>query len=132
MQPIATGIDWSVRLSVTIVRPAKAAELIVMLFQMLTQDDLRKYTFRWGSSPHAWMGQFWGQKGLARDMSGHVQRLIYTKRLSRGQTRHGAEAECGVLDGAHLAPPGEYDWSIRVWQRCGLLSSYFVHLFASS
>jgi len=53
MQPIATGIDWSVRLSVTIVRPAKAAELIVMLFQMLTQDDLRKYTFRWGSSPHA-------------------------------------------------------------------------------
>jgi len=44
-------IDWSVRLSVTIGSPAKAAELIVMLFRMLTQDDLRKYTFRWGVIP---------------------------------------------------------------------------------
>jgi len=27
-----------------------------------------------------------------------------------------------------LAPPGEYDWSVRMWQRCGLMSNYFFHL----
>jgi len=26
-----------------------------------------------------------------------------------------------------LAPPGEYDWSVR--RRCGLMSNYFDHLF---
>jgi len=26
-----------------------------------------------------------------------------------------------------LAPPGEHDWAVCVWRRCGLMSSYFVH-----
>jgi len=30
--------------------------------------------------------------------------------------------------GCTLAPPGEYDWTIHVWQRCGLTSNYFDHL----
>ena len=27
-----------------------------------------------------------------------------------------------------LAPPGEYDWTVRLLQRCGLMSNYFDHL----
>jgi len=27
-----------------------------------------------------------------------------------------------------LAPPGEYDWTVRVRRRCGLMSNYFDHL----
>ena len=30
--------------------------------------------------------------------------------------------------GCTLAPPDEYDWTIRVWQRCGLMSNYFDQL----
>jgi len=25
-------------------------------------------------------------------------------------------------------PPGEYDWTVHVWRRCGLMSNYFDHL----
>jgi len=28
-----------------------------------------------------------------------------------------------------LAPPGKYDWTIRLQWRCGLMSDYFDHLF---
>jgi len=28
-----------------------------------------------------------------------------------------------------LVPPGEYDWTVRVHRRCGLMSNYFDHLF---
>jgi len=28
-----------------------------------------------------------------------------------------------------LAPPGEYEWTVHLWQRCGLVSDYFDHLF---
>ena len=28
-----------------------------------------------------------------------------------------------------LAPPGEYDGTVRLRQRCGFMSNYFVHLF---
>jgi len=31
--------------------------------------------------------------------------------------------------GCTLAPPGEYDWTVRVLRRCGLMSNYFDHLF---
>jgi len=27
-----------------------------------------------------------------------------------------------------LAPPDEYDWTVRVWQQCSLMSNYFDHL----
>jgi len=29
-------------------------------------------------------------------------------------------------------PPGEYDWTVRLQQRCGLMSNYFDHLLSSS
>ena len=30
--------------------------------------------------------------------------------------------------GCKLAPPGEYNWTVRVWWRCSLMSNYFDHL----
>jgi len=30
--------------------------------------------------------------------------------------------------GCTLAPPGEYVWTVRVRQRCSLMSNYFDHL----
>jgi len=27
-----------------------------------------------------------------------------------------------------LAQPGEYDWTICLWRRCGFMSNYFDHL----
>jgi len=31
-----------------------------------------------------------------------------------------------------LAPPGEYDWIVRLRRRCGLMSRYFDHLLLMS
>jgi len=31
--------------------------------------------------------------------------------------------------GCTLTSPGEYDWTVRVRRRCGLMSNYFEHLF---
>jgi len=31
-----------------------------------------------------------------------------------------------------LAPPGEYDWTVRLLRRCGLMSNYFDHLLLFS
>jgi len=43
------------------------------------------------------------RKGQVHDMTGHVRRTSrYSKRLSRGQNRYGADADWGGLDeGAH-------------------------------
>jgi len=43
--------------------------------------------------------------------------------LSNVQNRYGANAVGGCL----FAPPGEYDWTVHVRRRCGLLSNYFNH-----
>jgi len=42
-------------------------------------------------------GNFWVEKKPAQDMTGHVRQSIYSKRLGRGQNRHGADADLGVL-----------------------------------
>jgi len=34
-----------------------------------------------------------------------------------------------TIYGCTSAPPGEYDWTVRVWRRCGLMSNYFDHSF---
>jgi len=31
-----------------------------------------------------------------------------------------------------LAPPGDYDWTVRLRRRCGLMSNYFDHLLPYS
>jgi len=49
------------------------------------------------------------KRGRAQDMPGRVPRSMYSKRLSGGQNRYGADADWGVLDGVTFAKPGEYD-----------------------
>jgi len=46
-------------------------------------------------------------------------------------TQQGAEPiHCGCRRGACiLASAGEYDWTVCVRRRCGLMSNYFDHLF---
>jgi len=46
------------------------------------------------------------------------------------QLRDGAMATIFWLSiyGCTLAPPSESDWTVRVRQRCGLMSNYFDHL----
>jgi len=34
-----------------------------------------------------------------------------------------------LYTGCTLAPPGEYDWTVRARWRCGLTSNYFDHLY---
>jgi len=49
------------------------------------------------------------------------------KRLNRSICRLG----CGLIFATRqvtLAPSGEYNWTIRLQQRCGLMSNYFDHL----
>ena len=48
-------------------------------------------------SPHV-KRQFRGRKGPAQDMPGHVRRSIYSKRLSRGQHRYGADDDLGCTE----------------------------------
>ena len=52
---------------------------------------------RWGRDPHAGRGNFEAEKGPAYDMPRHVQRLIYSKQLSRGQHQYGVDADWSVL-----------------------------------
>jgi len=52
---------------------------------------VRKQTLLW-----------WGREWAAQDMSEHVRRFIYSKRLSRGQHRYGEDADWGVLDWVHI------------------------------
>jgi len=40
----------------------------------------------------------------------------------------GGPKEVCITWGCTLAPPGEYHWTVHVWQWCGLLSNYFDHL----
>ena len=44
------------------------------------------------------MVNFEGEMGPSQDMPGHVHQSIYSKRLSRGQHRYGADADLGVLN----------------------------------
>jgi len=91
MRPIATD-GLSVCLPVTIVNPAKKAEPIEMPFGIWTRVCSRNHVL---DEVHisACDGAILRAK---RADSGHMQRSIYSKRLSRGQNRCGAGAERGV------------------------------------
>jgi len=60
------------------------------------------------------------------DQPRNAWQSIYSKQLSRSQNWY--SANCGVLHGCTLAPPGEDDWTVHVRWRCGLVSDYFDHL----
>jgi len=88
---------------------------------------------RWGPDPHV-KRQFWGNKGLAKNMRGHGRWSIHSKQLRRGQHRYLhrcwlMRTRFGWLD---LAPPDEYDWTVHVRLRCSLMSNYYDYLLISS
>jgi len=74
--------------------------------------------------PHM-KGQLWG--GKATDPA-HVQQLIYSKRLCRGQHRYGANADWCVLDGVQIGGTWRIWWNPPCERGCGLMSDYFDHL----
>jgi len=57
-------------------------------------------------------------------MPGHVRWSIYSKRLSRGQHRYGADADWGVLDGVHIGAT----WRIRLNRPCAPAMRPYVKL----
>ena len=112
MRPIVTDwVAWSVGLSVTVVSPAETAEVIEIPFGLRT---------RVRPDPHA-------NAAILKGNGWRVQ-----KRLNRSSvffeiwTRVGPRKH--VLGGVTLAPPGEYQWTVHVQRRCGLLSNYCDHL----
>jgi len=64
-------------------------------------------------SPHM-KGNFEGKNGPAQNMPGHVWWLIYSKWLSRGQKRYGADSNWSVLDGVPIGAT----WWIRLNRPC--------------
>jgi len=62
---------------------------------------------------------------------GRVWQSIYSKQFSRGQHQYGAVLNwcwLRVLDRCTWTLPCEYDWTVCVQRRCGLMSNYFDHL----
>ena len=101
MRLIATdGVAWSVGrwvcLSITTVSPAKMAEPIEI---GLTQETMYCMGVQ---IPTCEGANLRAKKGRIMDMPGHVRRSIYSKRLSRGQHRYGADADWRVLDRSAL------------------------------
>ena len=66
--------------------------------------------------------QFWGQKGAGLR---HVQTCSVVHTVTA--TKQGATP---VLRCTIWGAPDEYDWTVRVQQRCSLMSNNFDHLFA--
>jgi len=98
------GVVWSVSLSVSHDR-AKTAELIVMLFGILTQVGPRNHVLDGGQDfhPHVkW--QFWGQKGAGR---GHARTCTAVDILTPTQQR---------------TAPVRCRWRLR-YTRCGLVGA---------
>jgi len=121
MWPIATyEVAWSIGLFVDVSRSRPWALQNGWTDRDAVRDTdlggLKKPTIRWGPDPHAWNGNFEGENVPAQDMPGHVWRSIYSKRLSRGQNRYGADADWDVLD-------SEYDWTVCARRRWGLMSN---------
>jgi len=86
-----------------VVSYAQTAEPIEMPFELWNRVGWRKHA-TWGHIGATWR--------------------IRLSRLSCGL----GWAEGSMLRGGTLAPPGEYDWAVRVRQRCGPMSNYFDQL----
>jgi len=66
-------------------------------------------------------GAILGSKGTG---PGHVRQSIYSKPLSRGQHRYGADADWGVLDGVYIGAT----WRIRFNRPCAVAMWPYVKL----
>jgi len=61
-------------------------------------------------------------------LSGRPTKYTYCRYTATQGRCHGNHFFGFLYMGCTLAPPGEYDWAIGVWRRCGLMSNYFDHL----
>ena len=111
----------------------KTAETIEMPFGMLSRVNPRNHVLDRVQVPHK-NGQFWG--------GGHAQTCQMTLCVSCAKTAEPIEMPFGlwiqVVPGKYvlhreyrLAPPSEYDWTVRVRRRCGhmlitLISCYIL------
>ena len=111
----------------------KTAETIEMPFGMLSRVNPRNHVLDRVQVPHK-NGQFWG--------GGHAQTCQRTLCVSCAKTAEPIEMPFGlwiqVVPGKYvlhreyrLAPPSEYDWTVRVRRRCGhmlitLISCYIL------
>ena len=74
---------------------------------------------------HIQMGSFDCKKRLDQEMPRHACQLIYSKQVSRGQHRYGADVDWCVLDGVRIGAT----WRIRVnCPSVSVMSNYFDHL----
>ena len=115
-----------------------------MPFGLRTVVGPRNHALDWSSYRHE-KGQFWGkgepivkyrdilpwtvQKWLNRS----VCRLVVDSagpKEAQVQSYSPGGASVPSHEGT-LAPPGEYDWTVRLLGRCGLMSNYFDRLFFS-
>jgi len=63
--------------------------------------------------------------------SSEPRKNIWTDRHAAWVEDSGVSKEPCIRQRCTLAPPGEYHWTVRVWQQCGQLSNNFRHLFIS-
>ena len=118
---------------------AKMAELIEMPFGLWAWMGSRNHVLDGVHIPH-WKGQFWGkgaptakyrdflpwavQKWLNQSIWRFCCRLGWKYKFNRIRQ----VAPICPYGGGLLAPPAEYDWTIHLRRRCGLMSNYFDHL----
>jgi len=109
-----------------------------MPFGLWTPVGPRKHVLGWAQIPHA-KGQLLGKK----DVPGRARRHSATNCAKTGWTDRFAfwfvdwdgpkEAEVqSYLPGCanvQLTQPADYDWTVRLLQRCRLMSNYVDHLF---
>jgi len=121
-------------LSVTLMSPAKTAELIEMLFALRTWVVPENDVFDGGPDPHG-KGQFLG-KGtpIARYLPWAVQKWLNRSICCLGGRLGWAKGSTSsivfarwrqrALMGGHIGAT----WWIQLLQQCGLMSTYFDHL----
>jgi len=120
------------------------AEPIEMLFGFRTQVGAGNHV-RWVSrytTPHR-KGQFWGKEERILNIetfchelckNGWIDRFAVWIVDSGGpkeaqvQSYLPGSANVPTWEGSTLAPPGEYDWTVHLQRRCGLMSNYFDYL----
>jgi len=123
MQPILTdGVAWSVgRLVWHDLEPCKNGWTVQDAVWDLDSCGLKEpYVIDGGPDPRTWRGNFEGKKGPAQDMSSNWYTQLTEGRIGVVQMSTGV-----YKMGCILAQPGEYNWTVRVRWRCGLMSTYF-------
>jgi len=127
---VVCRLDCLVIWSTTVVSPAKTAQPIEMPFGLWARVGSWNHILDRFQLPVCENAIFRG-----KDMPGHAW---WHSAMSCANSAEPIDMPLGlwtlvcrmkhVLHRGILAPPGEYDWTVRLWQRCGFMSNYFDHL----